>query len=71
MQEFSSAEVKFGSYFQKVLMMDCLESVSHDLWKNVILKPVFTLILKPLNLVTETAFGFFLAMEAGFRTLFL
>lgn len=52
-------------------MIDCLESVSHDLWKSVILKSVFTLILKPLNLVTAAPFVFILAMEAGFRTLFL
>lgn len=52
-------------------MIDCLEFVSHDLWKTVTLKPVFTLILKPLNLITEAAFVFILAMEAGFRTLFL
>lgn len=52
-------------------MMDCLESVSCDFWKSVGLKPVFRLILKLLNLVTVTTFVFILAMEAGFRTLFL
>lgn len=36
-------------------MMDCLESVSCDLWNSVSLKPVFTGILKLLNLVTEVA----------------
>lgn len=51
----SGADVKFGCYFWRVLMMDCLESVSCDLWNSVNLKPVFTGILKLLNLVTEAA----------------
>lgn len=36
-------------------MMDCLETVSCDLCNNVSLKPVFTGILKLLDLVTEAA----------------
>lgn len=51
----SGAYVKFGCYFWRVLMMDCLESVRRDLWNNVSLKPVFTGIVKVLNLVTEAA----------------
>lgn len=51
----SGADVKFGCWFWRVLMMDCLESVSCDLWNSASLKPVFTGILKLLNLVTEVA----------------
>lgn len=51
----SGADVKFGCYFWRVLMMDCLESVRCDLWNSVSFKPVFTGILKLLNSVTEAA----------------
>lgn len=51
----SGADVKFSCYFWRVLMMDCLESESHDLWNSVSLKPVFMGILKLLNLVTAAA----------------